>query len=82
MTEYISPDAHKVTRDEALEFMAHHLCLAAMYFEQVEDTPESRIELARLLMRNDPRSQPPQTIAGLAFYDTIFQVYELMKADD
>lgn len=33
MTERIGVDAPRITQDEAERFMAHHLSLAAMYFE-------------------------------------------------
>lgn len=82
MTEWLLPDAPAVTRDMALELMAHHLSLAAMYFEQVADSDETVPELRRLLQGNDPRSGEdncPRIGAGLAFYDAIFAIYERME---
>jgi hypothetical protein len=80
--ETVNTDSLRVTKDEALEFMAHHLKLAALFFEVVGDpagleTDPYRAELARLLEKGEPRHD-----AGLAFYDSLVATYEAMKADD
>jgi hypothetical protein len=81
MADTIFTDGIEITRDEAVELMAHHLRLAAKMFEATPDTEETRIELIRLLSQHSDDTSP-ECLAGLSFYDKIYNVYERMKDEE
>jgi hypothetical protein len=85
MAATVNSDHFKVTPDEALECMAHHLRLAALFYEMVPDERLTRVELTRLLRKHSgdiPDLSEPVVAAGLAFYDNIDAAYEKMKEND
>lgn len=70
-------DAPRVHPDTATELMAHHLELAAMYFEAIPDKPEeNQKELARIVGKHEPAC-----IAGLVWLKTIQAYYDKLKED-
>lgn len=76
-------DHPAVTRDEALELMAHHLQLAAMYYEATpEDESANRIEVMRILSSDVKGHEPPGKIAANAWLQAMDQVYGEYRADD
>jgi len=79
MTIRIGIDAPNVSRDEALEFMVHHLQLAAMYFEATTEMslPALQTELIRIIA-DDNRALDP----AIAFTNTIHEFYERLEDED
>lgn len=74
----------RVTRDMALELMAHHLMLAHLYYQATPHNEQvNRDELTRLL--TDP-SMPagyvgPELDGALAWFDRMNRIYADMKRE-
>lgn len=70
-------DAPRVHPDTATELMAHHLQLAAMYFEAIPDKPEENVrEIERIIGK-----QEPAFIAGKEWLRVIQAYYDKLKED-
>lgn len=74
----------KVSEDEAVELVVHHLLLAQMLFEATPDDMGEQLkeEIDRLFLRDDPRTQTGGSLAAYAWVDKITEYYEEMKKDD
>ena len=70
-------DVPRVTRDEAVELMVHHLGLAASYFEATPEDAGAQVsdEIRRAL-------DGPAVAASLAFATVIHSEFEEMKERD
>lgn len=70
----IGIDARRVTRDEALELMVHHLCLAVSYYEATpEDEAAVAAEVTRLLA--EPGRIGPELTGATAFLGALNKFY-------
>lgn len=79
----ILPDAASVTRDEAVEYVIHHLRLAAMFFECTPDDRGAQIheEIGRLLrLRGGLSEHVGQAMS--AFVETLDTYYEGLRSVD
>lgn len=68
------------TEDEATELVAHHLLMAAIYFEATPENVEiTQAEVRRILTE---KGEPEATEAAAAWLGTINAAYEAMKERD
>lgn len=80
LPDHVYADGPRVSRDQAVEFLAHHLSLAAMFFECTpDDFGETRAEVLRILGDADDERAVE---AAEAFLDAINVFYERTKADE
>jgi len=89
--ERVTTDGHKVSRNEAIFLTAHHLILAAKYFEAIPEGPEGISQVMESLkdmtdtirdkkgkdLFTDPCIEPSR-----AFLISIFDQFEQMKGND
>lgn len=79
----VQTDSISVSPDEAVELMAHHLKLAALFFEAVPENDEAtKMELHRILRGDDERMNPPVAVAGVLFFQDLVNIYNEMKDND
>lgn len=70
--DYLNISPPKVTRDQALELVAHHLQMAQAYFEATgKDAAEKRAELIRLLCVPHGTVTRWKDDGGLGFMETV-----------
>lgn len=83
MTDRLNTDSLRASRDEALEFMAHHLRLACIFYELIEDDEATEIKLMRLLRGDDARKigHEPNSIGGFAFKRALDAYYEKLRLE-
>lgn len=76
-------DVPCVTPDEALEFMAHHLSLAAAYFEAIPEDHEANIkEIERLMDTGIEGYTSPSLKAAKTWLNIITYEYNEMRKGD
>ncbi len=73
----------RVTRDEALELMIHHLQMASVYYEAVPgDEDSNRAELERIMGREIVGAYvPPELPAARAWLTSMDTSYAQLKKD-
>lgn len=77
----IGIDARRVTRDEAVEFMIHHLVLATAYYEATpNDEAAVLIEVVRIL-NNDFQKEGPELTGARAFVAALNDYYARLKKE-
>ncbi len=81
MPNFLGVDPPRVTRDQALELMVHHLELAAMYYEATPKDHEAvKTEAERLIMEKELVGHvPPALLAMRSWLHTINNVYKEME---
>jgi hypothetical protein len=83
----VTIDIPTVTADEALELMAHHLSLAAAYFEAIPtDAAANLAEVERLMTSDVERStgkpyDEPRIIAARVWLAKITEVFKNMAIE-
>lgn len=76
-------DVPLVTSDEALEFMVHHLSLAAAYYEATgSDEDENYEEMIRLLFSGVPNYEGPCLTAAKVWFQAIRKYYDDLEVED
>lgn len=77
----IGIDARRVTCDEALEFMIHHLVLATAYYEATpNDEADVLSEVVRIL-NNDIQQEGPELTGARAFLAALNDYYARLKKE-
>lgn len=72
----------RVTRDEATELMAHHLSLAAIFYEATpHDEAAVLAEVERLLASGIPDHDGPELIGARAWLAAMNARYAALKAE-
>lgn len=72
----------RVTDDEAVELMVHHLDLAAIYYKNTpDDLAAVETEVKRLMTRDPPGFEGDAWAGALAFLRAISEYHEKLKAE-
>ena len=79
--ERVAVDVPRVTRDEAVELVIHHLRLAAMFFEATPDDDAQQLhdEIMRI---SKGETVAPWRDAALKFCHEINAIYNKMAEED
>lgn len=73
----------RVTRDEALELMAHHLTLAAIFYEATpHDEAAVFAEVERILHSGIPGHDGPELVGARVWLGAMNAYYAALKAKD
>jgi hypothetical protein len=76
-------DVAPVTSDEALEFMSHHLSLAASYYEATSGNEDANLkEMKRLLSSQIEGYESPTLKAAIVWFETMRKCYNEYEDKD
>lgn len=77
----IGIDARRVTRDEAVEFMIHHLVLATAYYEATPNDEVAVLSEVVRILNNDIQHEGPELTAARAFLAALNDYYARLKKE-
>ena len=79
----VGVDVPPVTEDEALEFVIHHLSLAAAYYEATPNDSNNNLkEMERMMASGIQNYETPALKAARAWFSTIEADFERMRNND
>jgi hypothetical protein len=77
----IGIDARRVTRDEAVEFMIHHLVLATAYYEATPNDEADVLNETVRILNNDIQREGPELTGARAFLAALNTYYARLKKE-
>lgn len=77
----IGIDARRVTRDEAVEFMIHHLVMATAFYEATPDDEAAVLSEVVRILNNDVLQEGPELTGARAFLAALNDYYARLKTE-